>query len=79
MSRDIDLVEHFERFVADGHFNSPSDVVQAALSLLESERERYLRKLTELRAAIDEGDASGIADDSSLDGVLAELRAKRSP
>ena len=35
-------------------------------------------KLDALRAAIDEGDASGIAEDSSLDGVLAEIRARRS-
>jgi hypothetical protein len=34
-------------------------------------------KLDALRAAIDEGDASGIAEDSSLSGILAEIRAKR--
>jgi hypothetical protein len=34
-------------------------------------------KLDALRAAIDEGDASGIAEDSSLEGVLAEIRARR--
>lgn len=34
-------------------------------------------KLNALRAAIDEGDASGVAEDSSLSGILAEIRAKR--
>jgi hypothetical protein len=34
-------------------------------------------KLDGLRMAIDEGDASGIAEDSSLEGVLAEIRARR--
>lgn len=34
-------------------------------------------KLDVLRAAIDEGDASGIAEDSSLEGVLAKIRARR--
>jgi hypothetical protein len=34
-------------------------------------------KLDALCAAIDEGDASGIAEDSSLSGILAEIRAKR--
>ena len=34
-------------------------------------------KLDALRAAIDEGDASGVAEDSSLSGILAEIRAKR--
>lgn len=34
-------------------------------------------KLDALRAAIDDGDASGIAEDSSLDGILADIRARR--
>jgi predicted transcriptional regulator len=34
-------------------------------------------KLEALRTAIDEGDASGVAEDSSLEGILAEIRAKR--
>ena len=34
-------------------------------------------KLDVLRAAIDEGDASGIAEDSSLEGVLAEICTRR--
>jgi hypothetical protein len=34
-------------------------------------------KLEALQAAIDEGDASGIAEDSSLEGILAEVRARR--
>jgi hypothetical protein len=33
-------------------------------------------KLEALRAAIDEGDASGIAADSSLERIFSELRAK---
>jgi len=35
-------------------------------------------KLEALQAAIDEGDASGIAEDSSLEGILAEIRERRS-
>ena len=34
-------------------------------------------KLDALRAAIDEGDASGIAEDSSLEGILADVGAGR--
>lgn len=33
-------------------------------------------KLEALRSAIDEGDASGIADDSSLGGILADIRRR---
>jgi len=36
-------------------------------------------KLEALRTAIDEGDASGIAEDSSLEGILAEIRERRGP
>jgi predicted transcriptional regulator len=34
-------------------------------------------KLDALQAGLDEGYASGIAKDSSLSGILAEIRAKR--
>jgi hypothetical protein len=34
-------------------------------------------KLDALRTVIDEGDASGIAEDSSLECVLAEIRTRR--
>jgi predicted transcriptional regulator len=37
------------------------------------------KKLETLQASIDAGDASGIAEDSSLDGILAEIRERRSP
>ncbi len=33
-------------------------------------------KLEALRTAIDEGDASGVAQDSSLAGILADVRAR---
>jgi predicted transcriptional regulator len=35
-------------------------------------------KLEALQAAIDEGDTSGIAEDSSLEGILGEIRERRS-
>jgi hypothetical protein len=36
-------------------------------------------KLEALRTAIDDGDASGVAEDSSLAGILADVRARRAP
>ena len=35
------------------------------------------RKHEALRAALEEGERSGIAEDSSLEGVLADFRARR--
>jgi len=34
-------------------------------------------KLEALQAAIDEGDSSGIAEDSSLEGIVGEIRERR--
>jgi len=36
-------------------------------------------KLAALKTAIDEGDASGVAEDSSLEGILAEIRLRSGP
>lgn len=68
----VTLGEHFEGFIADqikeGRFASTSEVVRAALRLLE---EREL-KLTALRQALKEGEESGIAS-YSLEGLIDEL------
>ncbi len=68
----VTLGEHFEGFIADqikdGRFASTSDVLRAALRLLE---EREL-KLTALRQALKEGEESGIAA-YSLEGLIDEL------
>jgi antitoxin ParD1/3/4 len=50
-----DDAEFIRRRIADGRFGSTSDAVRAGLRLLEEEE----AKLERLRAAIDEGDASG--------------------
>jgi antitoxin ParD1/3/4 len=68
--------EHFEGFIveeaASGRYGNASDVMRAALRLLEHEE----KKLELLRAAIDAGDASPESED--LDGrkVFARLRRK---
>lgn len=71
----VALGDHFARFVeaqvARGRYGSASDVVRAGLRLLEE----HELKLETLRAALDDGDASGLA--APLD-VEAFLQAKRS-
>ncbi len=61
-TREVNLTEELDRFVLDkvesGRYESASDVIHAALRTLE----RQDAQLTSLRAAIDEGDSSGIAD-----------------
>jgi hypothetical protein len=47
------------------------------LSLEPTEPEHQAPKHEALRAALEEGERSGIAEDSSLEGVLADFRALR--
>lgn len=65
--------------VVGGRYGSTSEVVRAALRLLEdAERGREVR-LRDPRAAIDEGDASGDAVPFDLDHIIAVGQALRAP
>ena len=65
-TRNVNLTEELDRFVLSkvesGRYENASEVVRAALRTLEREEQEYEAKLAGLRAAIDEGDASGIAE-----------------
>jgi antitoxin ParD1/3/4 len=75
-TRNVNLTDELDRFVlaevATGRYENASEVVRAALRILEREEQRYEAKLAALRAAIDDGDGSGIAEDN----VFARLREK---
>ena len=66
---------HFEKFVgqqvASGHYGSVSEAVRAGLRLLEEKE----AKLSVLRKALEEGEASGTAE-YSLEGLIEELDAE---
>ncbi|WP_044558411.1 type II toxin-antitoxin system ParD family antitoxin [Azospirillum sp. B4] len=63
----VSLGEHFTQFVetqvAESRYSNASDVMRAGLRLLEE----HEAKLAALRAALDEGDASGVSDRNVLD------------
>jgi antitoxin ParD1/3/4 len=65
-TRNVNLTQELDRFVLarvkSGRFENASEVVRAALRTLEREERLYEAKLEALRAAIDEGDASGVAE-----------------
>jgi antitoxin ParD1/3/4 len=71
---DLALGDHFadfiDRQVKDGRYDSASDVVQAGLRLLE---EHELR-LEALRAALIEGEQSGLATSFDFDDFIARKR-----
>ena len=64
-TRNVSLTAELDRFVAQkvktGRYENASEVVRAGLRTLEREEHEFDAKLAALRAAIDEGDASGIA------------------
>jgi antitoxin ParD1/3/4 len=77
-TRNVNLTEELDRFVLKkvktGRYENASEVVRAALRTLEREEQEYEAKLAVLRAAIDEGDASGIAEDGVFERVLEPLK-----
>ena len=64
-TRNVNLTDELDRFVLgkvqSGRYKNASEVVRAALRTLERQELRCDVKLAALRAAIDEGDASGVA------------------
>jgi putative addiction module CopG family antidote len=73
----FDIPEELDRFiaskVADGAYQSASEVIEAALRTLEREEQEYQTKLAALRNAIDVGDASGIAEGDVFADIREEL------
>ena len=64
-TRNVNLTEQLDRCVRakveSGSYENASEVIRAALRILEREEREYDAKLAALQAAIDEGDKSGIA------------------
>lgn len=73
----ISLGRHYDAFikrqVRGGRFGTASEVVRAGLRLLEEDE----TKLAALRAALDEGEHSGFAEDYSLASIVAETSPKK--
>ena len=82
-TRNVNLTEELDRFVLkkveSGRYENASEVVRTALRTLEREERQYEAKLAALRAAIDEGDASGIAKGNPFDRVRKALRLRTKP
>ena len=72
----ITLGDHFARFVdskvAEGRYNSASDVVRAGLRLLE-EHENHVAAI---RTALIEGEKSGEPEVLNIDEFLEDLRSE---
>ena len=77
-TRNVNLTEELDSFVHEkvktGRYENASEVVRAALRALEREEREFEAKLASLRAAIDAGDASGLAEDNVFARVRETLK-----
>jgi antitoxin ParD1/3/4 len=82
-TRNVNLTDELDHFVLakveSGRYENASEVVRAALRTLEREEQRHEAKLTALRDAIDEGDASGIAGGNVFARVRKKLKLPSTP
>jgi antitoxin ParD1/3/4 len=77
-TRNINLTPELDRFVAtkikSGRYEDASEVIRAGLRTLEREEQEHAAKLSALRSAIDEGDASGMAAGNVFGRVRRTLK-----
>ncbi|MGA9670987.1 MAG: type II toxin-antitoxin system ParD family antitoxin [Terracidiphilus sp.] len=75
-TRNVNLTPELDNFIAikvdEGLYSNASEVMRAALRLLERDEREHHEKMTALRAAIDKGIASGVAEP----GVFSRVREK---
>jgi antitoxin ParD1/3/4 len=80
-TRNVNLTDELDTFVSEkiesGRYENASEVVRAALRILEREERQFEAKLVALRAAIDEGDVSGIAEGDSFERVRHKLQLSK--
>jgi antitoxin ParD1/3/4 len=80
-TRNVNLTPELDRFITtrvkQGRYENASEVVRAALRSLERDEKIYRAKLAALRAAIDEGDASGLAEGNVFTQIRTELALPR--
>ncbi|MGA2350075.1 MAG: type II toxin-antitoxin system ParD family antitoxin [Terracidiphilus sp.] len=76
-TRNVNLTQELDCFVLarvkSGRFENASEVVRAGLRTLEREEKLFEAKLMALRAAIDDGDASGVVEGDVFQQVRETL------
>jgi antitoxin ParD1/3/4 len=82
-TRNVNLTPELDSFILErvesGRFENASEVVRSALRTLERDEQIFEAKLAALRAAIDEGDASGVAEGDVFSQVRARLNLTANP
>ena len=82
-TRNVNLTDELDRFVLkkvkSGRYENASEVLRAALRILEREEHQYEAKLAALRTAIAEGDVSGVAQGNVFARVRRTLNRPSKP
>ncbi len=82
-TRNINLTPELDSFIADkikgGRYDNASEVVRAAIRLLEREEQEYDAKMAAVLKAIDEGEASGIVKGDVFDQIRQSRKLRRHP
>jgi antitoxin ParD1/3/4 len=77
-TRNVNLTPELDNFITakieTGRYENASEVVRAALRTLEREEKEYDAKHAALLRAIDEGDASGIAEGDVFERIRKSRR-----
>lgn len=77
-TRNVNLTKELDHFVAvkvaSGRYENASEVVRAALRVLEHDEREQEMNLVALQKAIDEGDESGLASGDVFARVRKKLR-----
>lgn len=78
MASSYTLGAHYEGFIRDllasGRYSSASEIVRDGLRVLEEREQLRAAKLQALKAAIDEGFASGESGPMDMDDIKSEAR-----
>jgi antitoxin ParD1/3/4 len=79
-TRNVNLTDELDQFILDkvkpGRYENASEVVRAALRSLERDEREYEERLAVLRAAIAEGEASGIAEGDVFARIRAQIKSR---
>ena len=82
-TRNVNLTDELDRFVAAkvkaGRYENASEVIRSALRSLERDEREHRAKLAAIRAAVDAGDASGIARGNVFARVRRTLKLPARP
>lgn len=82
-TRNVNLTDELESFVlakvSSGRYENASEVVRAALRSLDRDEREYEARLAALRTAVDEGDASGVAEGDVFTRIRGKLHLPATP